>query len=190
MFPVLETPRLILRAPIEADLDGFAALMSDEVASRFIGGVQTRAASWRFMAALAGSWVLKGFSMFSVIEKSTGRWIGRLGPWNPEGWPAPEIGWTLVRAAWGKGYASEGAKAAMDWAFEHLGWEDVIHCIHPDNVNSIALAKRMGSTYRGLAILPAPLAFDVLSYGQTREEWRANKTVIPEQAGIQRLTRD
>ena len=172
---ILETDRLILRPPQIEDLDAWTEMMADEEVARYIGGALTRATTFRALATMAGHWALLGYGMFSVIEKSTGRWIGRLGPWNPEGWPAPEIGWSLSRASWGKGYASEGAKAAMDWAFEHLGWEDVIHCIHPDNVNSIALAKRMGSTYRGLAILPAPLTFEVVSYGQTREEWRARR---------------
>ena len=71
--------------------------------------------------------------MFSVIEKASGRWVGRLGPWQPEGWPGTEVGWGLARDAWGKGYATEGAAAAIDWAFDALGWDDVIHCIDPGN---------------------------------------------------------
>lgn len=47
--------------------------------------------------------------MFSVIEKKTARWIGRLGPWQPEGWPGSEVGWDLHPDAWGQGYAVAGA---------------------------------------------------------------------------------
>src|SRR5947209_5315377 len=104
-FPILETERLTLRVPQEADLDGFAELMADEESARHIGGVQARSTAWRGMASLTGSWVLKGYGMFSVIEKSSGRWIGRIGPWSPEGWPGTEVGWGLVRPAWGRGYA-------------------------------------------------------------------------------------
>jgi RimJ/RimL family protein N-acetyltransferase len=72
MGPTLETPRLILRPPREEDLDGWAALMGDEESARHIGGPMSRSAAWRTMSAMAGSWVLKGFGMFSVIEKDSG----------------------------------------------------------------------------------------------------------------------
>ena len=90
---------------------------------------------------MAGAWAMQGFAMFSIIEKSSGRWIGRLGPWVPEGWPGTEVGWGLLRDAWGKGYATEGATAAIDWAFAHLGWSEVIHTIGPENVASQAVAS-------------------------------------------------
>jgi len=82
------------------------------------------------------------FAMFSVCEKATGRWVGRLGPWMPEGWPGTEVGWAIVRDCWGRGYATEGAEAATDWAFDHLGWSRVIHSIDPANVASQAVARR------------------------------------------------
>lgn len=174
--PTLETPRLILRPPVEEDLDGFAEMMGDEEAARFIGGVQPRSSAWRGIAAMAGSWSLRGYSMFSVIKKESGRWVGRLGPWMPEGWPGSEVGWGLLRSAWGKGYAREGAEAAMDWAFEALGWEDIIHTIDPANRRSIALAERLGSRNRGPGRLPPPfeeLPVDI--WGQSRDEWRARR---------------
>jgi RimJ/RimL family protein N-acetyltransferase len=172
--PTLETERLILRPPIEADLDAWADFMADEEAMRHIGGVQQRSVAWRSMATFTGAWALRGFSMFSVIEKASGRWIGRLGPWQPEGWPGTEVGWGLARSSWRKGYATEGAIATIDWAFDKLGWTDVIHTIAPANDSSAAVAKRLGSGNRGPGKLPAPfehLPIDV--WGQTREQWRA-----------------
>ena len=172
--PTLATERLILRPPVQADLDGWAELLADEQSARFIGGVQPRAAAWRGMAAMTGSWPLLGFGMFSVIEKASGRCIGRIGPWRPVGWPGTEVGWGLVRAVWGKGYAAEGAAAAIDWAFDALGWSEVIHCIDPGNAPSIRLAERLGSTRRGPGRLPPPYAhMPVDIWGQTREQWRA-----------------
>ncbi|HEX8222393.1 MAG TPA: GNAT family N-acetyltransferase [Allosphingosinicella sp.] len=172
--PTLETDRLILRPPEERDLDGFAEMMADEEAARFVGGVQGRAAAWRGMAAVAGSWALRGYGMFSVIEKSSGRWVGRLGPWQPEGWPGAEVGWGLLPDAWGKGYATEGAEAAIRWAFDSLGWDDVIHCIAPANTPSARVAERLGSTLRGQDWLPAPFDSEPVDiWGQTREQWRA-----------------
>ena len=111
--------------------------------------------------------------MFWVVEKSTGHWLGRLGPWQPEAWPGTEVGWGLVRSAWGRGYATEGAARAIDWAFAELGWTEVIHCIDPENAGSIAVARRLGSANRGPGTLPPPFeAYPVDIWGQTREQWR------------------
>jgi RimJ/RimL family protein N-acetyltransferase len=173
--PTLETERLILRPPIEADLEAWAKFGADEEASRYIGGLLSRAAAWRVMAVVTGAWSLRGLSMFSVIEKSTGDWVGRLGPWMPEGWPGTEVGWGIAREYWGKGYATEGASAAIDWAFDILGWTEVIHCIEAANTNSQAVAKRLGSTNLRQAMLPPPMSVMVDCWGQTREQWRARK---------------
>jgi RimJ/RimL family protein N-acetyltransferase len=172
----IETDRLILRPPVQEDFVAYAANMADKEASHFIGGPQTRAVAWRGFLSLAGAWMIQGFSMFSVIEKSSGRWIGRLGPWHPEGWPGTEVGWGLAREAWGKGYAYEGSVAAIDWAFEHLGWSEVIHSINVDNVASQVLAKRLGSQLRGPAQLPPPYeSVTVGIWTQTREQWMQRK---------------
>ena len=124
---------------------------------------------------MAGSWSLYGFGMFSVIEKATGRWLGRLGPWHPEGWPGNEIGWGLVADAEGCGFAFEGARAAIDWAFDALGWEEIIHCIDTGNERSVALATRLGSVWQRRAQLPPPLAVDLDVYAQSRAAWRARR---------------
>jgi RimJ/RimL family protein N-acetyltransferase len=178
--PTLETPRLILRPPIQADFDSFAAMAQEAETMRFIGGQASRDQAWRYMAILSGSWTLLGYSMFSVIEKETGRWIGRLGPWYPGGeaggWPGAEVGWGLIASAQGKGFALEGSTAAINYVFDVLGWDRMIHCIHKDNLPSIRLAERLGS-YRQRENVPLPPPFDVFVdiYGQTREEWRAKR---------------
>lgn len=125
---------------------------------------------------MAGSWVINGFGMFSMVEKSTGAWVGRLGPWVPEGWPGTEVGWGVVPGVQGKGYATEGATAAIDWAFDHLGWTDVIHCIDPENTASQAVARKLGSRNRGPGRIPPPFEHHNIDvWGQTRAEWRARR---------------
>ncbi len=173
----IETDRLVLRPPRAEDFDAWAANMADTESARFIGGPLPRAAAWRGFLTMVGAWEIQGFGMFSVIEKSTGLWIGRMGPWQPDGWPGPEVGWGLARAAWGKGYAYEGAVACIDWAFDHLGWTDVIHSIDLDNRPSQALAMRLGSVNRGRGKLPAPFEdVQIDIWGQSKEQWRNRRT--------------
>jgi RimJ/RimL family protein N-acetyltransferase len=114
--------------------------------------------------------------MFSVIEKSSGRWVGRLGPWQPEGWPGTEIGWAIARECWGRGYAPEGAAAATDWAFDNLGWTNVIHSIAPANAASQAVARKLGSRNLGPGKLPAPYHDALVDiWGQSLDEWRSRR---------------
>lgn len=176
--PSLETARLLLRPPSVDDFEGWAALMADVEHVRFIGGAQPRPVAWRGLLTMVGAWAATGFGMFSVVERSTGRWIGRAGPWSPEGWPGTEIGWSFLRDACGRGYATEAAQASMEWAFESLGWTDVIHSIDPDNIASIAVARRLGSRYRSVGcVLPEPFnTVPVQLWGQTRDECRARRS--------------
>lgn len=177
--PTLETARLILRPPNQSDFDAFAAMAAEEETMRFIGGLAPRDGAWRSLAVMTGSWALLGYSMFSVIEKESGRWIGRLGPWRPggdtAGWPGTEVGWGLIAAAQGKGYAYEGSSAAIDWAFDNLGWDNVVHCIDKRNAPSIKLAERLGSRLlREDVTLPPPFSASVVDiYGQSRAGWKA-----------------
>lgn len=172
----LETDRLLLRPIRPEDFEGWVTLMGDPESARFIGGQQVRAQAWRTFMTMAGAWAMQGVSMFSVLEKSSGNWIGRVGPWQPEGWPGTEIAWGLTRAAWGHGYATEAAAAAADWAFTRLGWSEMIHVIDPANLASQKVAQRLGSGCRGPGRLPPPLQdFPIEVWGQTREQWRQHR---------------
>jgi RimJ/RimL family protein N-acetyltransferase len=174
--PMLETQRLILRLPQASDFDAYAAMMGDEETARYVGGHLPRAAAWRKFLQMPGAWAMQGFAMFSIVEKSSGEWIGQAGPWMPEGWPGTEVGWSLRREFTGKGYALEAATAAIDWAFEHLGWTEVIHSIQPPNQASIVLAERLGSRYQGPGRLPPPFEdVGIGIWGQSREQWHAHR---------------
>jgi RimJ/RimL family protein N-acetyltransferase len=114
--------------------------------------------------------------MFSVIERTSGRWVGRVGPHRPEGWPGEEVGWMIIREAWGRGYASEAATASMDFAVDKLGWREIIHCIDAGNIASQGVAKRLGSKMTRIARMPAPFEDDIEVWSQTAEQWRAART--------------
>ncbi len=173
----LETERLVLRLPRIEDFEAYAEMHADEEATRHIGGVLLRAPAWRKFLQMPGAWMVQGFAMFSVIEKASGRWLGQAGPWQPQGWPGTEVGWAFHPSAWGKGYATEAASAAIDWAFANLGWTEVIHSIDPGNAASQALARRLGSANRGPGRLPPPfesVAIDI--WAQSREQWLSRRS--------------
>jgi RimJ/RimL family protein N-acetyltransferase len=173
---VLATPRLVLRATRREDFEAYAAFLADSESTRHLGGVQPRSLAWRSFLAMAGAWAMQGFAMFSVLEKTSGRWVGRVGPWQPEGWPGTEVGWGIVRDRCGLGYATEAATAAIDWAFDALGWTDVIHVIDVGNAASQAVARKLGSRNLGPGTLPPPYESAVIDvWGQTRDEWRARR---------------
>ena len=172
--PVLETERLILRPIAMEDFPRWAEMMGDPEAAKFLGGAQPAAVAWRGFMSMAGAWSLTGVSMFSLVERDTGLWLGRIGPWQPHGWPGTEVGWGLHPDAQGKGYGVEAATAAIDYAFDVLGWTDVIHCIDPDNTPSRRLAERIGSRNLGPTQMPPPYqGLPVDKWGQSRAQWRA-----------------
>jgi RimJ/RimL family protein N-acetyltransferase len=142
--PRLDTERTLMREWREEDLDAFAAMVADPETMRFLGGVGTREDAWRGIALHVGHWQLRGYGTWAVQRREDGAFIGRVGLWNPEGWPALEVGWTLARGAWGLGLATETARAAMRWAWDDLRAERLISLIAVDNGPSIRVAERLG----------------------------------------------
>ncbi|HKG21980.1 MAG TPA: GNAT family N-acetyltransferase [Blastocatellia bacterium] len=167
----LETERLILRMWRNEDFETYAEICANPEVMRYLGGKTfTRLEAWRHMAFLVGHWQLMGYGHWAVEEKETGSLIGRIGFLNPEGWPGFEIGWTLGREHWGKGYAIEGARRALEYAFDDLDRDHVISLIHPENRGSITVAERLGEKPEGKTDL---MGIEVLIYGIDRDTWRA-----------------
>lgn len=163
---ILETERLRLRWLREDDFDEYAKMCRDPEVMRFLGGtLTTEIEVWRQMASIMGHWYFRGYGIWAVEEKSTGKMVGRIGCLYPIGWPAFELGWTLSRESWGKGYATEGARRALAYAFNELDRDHVISLIVPDNVASIRVAERLGEKVEGQTEL---LGKEVLVYGIDR----------------------
>ena len=127
-------------APASAeDLDPWAAMMADEDAARSSSAASRRARSrWRALMTMIGAWHAHGFAMFSVIEKSSGRWVGRLGPWMPDGWPGTEVGWAIVRDCWGTRLRDRRRGGRHRLGVRSPRLDRVIHSIDPANVASQA----------------------------------------------------
>ena len=162
----LETERLVLRQVREDDLDAYARMMADPEIRRFMDGRAIgRDEAWREIAAWLGHWQLRGFGLWAVQTKAADTLIGRVGLYQPEGWPGLEVGWTLAREHWGHGYATEGARAAMACAFGLLDADHLISVIHPENSRSIRVAERIGESFERTSRVRG---FDVLIYGANR----------------------
>lgn len=169
--PTLETERLVLRTFREGDTDAYAEMTADPEVMRFLGGKpMSRQEAWRNMAMVLGHWHLRGFGFWAVEEKSSGELVGRVGCWQPEGWPQLEVGWALRRRFWGRGYATEAARASVEYAFTSLNQTRVISLIAPDNVNSIRVAERLGERPQGEWEV---FGTKVIIYAVGREEWKA-----------------
>lgn len=161
-IPTITTPRLTLRAPENRDFADFAAFFASD-RSKFVGGPVPAEQSWRMLAAELGHWALRGHGRWAVEETATGKFAGIIGTWNPLGWPEPEIGWDLMDGFEGRGYATEAALAAREYAYDTLGWTTAISLVSPANDGSRRVAKRMGATRDGM--------FDHERFG-TLEIWR------------------
>ncbi len=162
----LETDRLLMREFRESDLDAYAELCADEEVMRYVSGrAFRRDEAWRQMALFLGHYRLRGYSFWAVDEKASGAFVGRVGCWRPEGWPGLEVGWALARGYWGRGYATEAARASLDYAFTRLGESHVVSLIHPDNARSIRVAERIGERREGETEV---MGIRVLIYGIER----------------------
>lgn|GEM_PF-1201908 len=159
--PVLETERLLLRRPSPADAEAVRELVSDPVAMAFIGGVHPDSDPSLVVQRWLERWEENGCGPFSVLRRCDGRWLGRVGVlvWDRRTWTQgsfssaaefaqPELGWALVREHWGRGYATEAARAARAWAYRELGPRRLVSLIAPANTRSAAVAERLGARPR------------------------------------------
>lgn len=153
MTIVLMTDRLELRPLAPADYEEHALMMQDPRVARFLSldqRPQSRQTSWRGFASMLGHWQMRGFGFFSAFARDSGRWVGRVGPWMPEGWPGLECGWGVAPQFWGRGYAPEAAVATIRWIFEQRPELDrIISLIDPKNANSQQVAKKIGEAKTG-----------------------------------------
>jgi RimJ/RimL family protein N-acetyltransferase len=134
-----------------SDFEDHYRLCADPNIMRYLWGGKpmSRLEAWRHMAFLVGHWELLGYGYYAAEEKATGRFVGRIGFTNPEGWPGFEIGWTLAPEFHGRGFATEAAEFLLNYAFTEMGRDHVISVIHRDNKPSMRVAERLGEKLEG-----------------------------------------
>lgn len=142
--PVIETDRLILRAPQEGDWPAYRDYRMS--ARSTTGAIREVGEIWGMFAAFFGHWTLRGYGRFIAVLRTDGTPVGHFGPYFPEGHPERELTWTLWHAdREGRGYAFEAATAVGNHLFGPLGWVSAVSYIEPGNLRSQALARRLGA---------------------------------------------
>lgn len=177
MTPRLETARLILREPEPADLDGYAELFGDPEVMRWIGdGVPLpRAQVAERIERMLAHWRRYDTGLFTVLDRE-GEFVGRVGLllWDAESWVSAmraeprgktelEIGWSIVRARWDHGYATEAAVAVRDWITKERGVRRLISLIASGNRASVRVAEKIGERFERGGIPGFPFATDLYS---------------------------
>lgn len=148
----LRTARLVLRPPRDADLEPFALLCADPEVMRHIGLGRPldRASAELGFATLQARWRRDGIGLFTAEDAHDGAYLGFVGtapvPAHSVAGGETELGWRLRRAAWGRGLATEGARAVSAHAGEALGLDRVVALVRPANAASRRVAEKVGLT--------------------------------------------
>lgn len=142
-IPVLETRRLVLRAPKLEDFRAYA-----EIAGSARGGFlgqETRADAWYDFSAMVAAWVLRGHGLWAITARQDGTLLGFVLVGFEPGDEEHELGFMLCAEAEGHGYAAEAAEAARAYGFAEMKLPSLVSYIAPDNARSVALAERIGA---------------------------------------------
>jgi RimJ/RimL family protein N-acetyltransferase len=150
-IPETRTARLLLRGWRDADLTPFAAMNADPAVSEFLSRPLASEESDAFVASMVESWATRGFGQWALERLDTGAFVGFTGlsapSFDAHFTPAVEVGWRLAPEAWGHGFATEAAEAAVAYAFETLGLAGIVSFTVPANVRSRAVMERLGMTH-------------------------------------------
>jgi RimJ/RimL family protein N-acetyltransferase len=152
---MIETERLLLRKPRLEDARDLLEAYSDAETVRYLGDGSTKdlAGTEEAIRRWLACWDEWEIGFFVLERREDSRVVGRSGflRWDPQTWevggPETEIGWTIVRAHWGRGYATEAALALRDWAFGERGLTRLISLIQHGNVRSVRVAEKLGERY-------------------------------------------
>jgi RimJ/RimL family protein N-acetyltransferase len=147
IIPNLNTERLLLRSFKPDDLDPFTEMVADKNVMQnatYDGTPMTRTQAWNWLCLMLGHWHMRGFGIWAVEEKDSKALIGRIGLQFLDWFDDVELVWMLNKSAWGKGYAAEGARAAISFGLDTLDLLRIAAVIHQENEPSIHLAERLG----------------------------------------------
>jgi RimJ/RimL family protein N-acetyltransferase len=146
--PTLTTERLILRPWRDADLAPFARMNADPEVMAHLPGLLTPTESNAMAERIRTAMRDEAFGLWAVQVAGGAEFVGYTGLSRPRFaapfTPCVEVGWRLSRAAWGQGYATEAARAAIHHGFAVAGLEQIVSFTVPANRRSIAVMRRLG----------------------------------------------
>lgn len=162
-IPVIETARLVLRAPELSDLAPLAAFFETED-SHFVGGPMSIDGTHRAMLSTIGSWALHGFGLWHIAEQGSNRFVGWSGLLLTYGKPEPGFAWTVLPGFQGNGMATEAASAALSYVRGTLGHSAPATYIAEDNPASLRVASKLGFRSENAMQGELTLRFDQEAY--------------------------
>jgi RimJ/RimL family protein N-acetyltransferase len=171
--PTLLTERLALRTWRPADVVDYIEMNRNPDMAAYTSASTAEAAIWSMFAFQIGHWALRGYGMWVLEDRQSGKFVGRGGLYEEWGWPGLEVAWTVRRDLWGRGLATEAGAAALGFAFDTVGRDRVISLIHPDNAASIRVAEKLGLTHSHRERVHGQTQ---AIYAITRAEWEARTT--------------
>ena len=155
----LDTPRLLLRLPETSDAEPFMEILWDAEAVEKKQVTLTEAPgdidlARRNTASLRDHWTSRGYGLWTVVEKANGQIIGCVGLQHWPGWPAVELAWAIHRSRWGHGFATEAARAALEWAWTTTTIDHIVSLINADDARSMRVATKVGERFERTDVDP------------------------------------
>ena len=147
LTPVLSSERIILRGWQDSDFHPYTTLVSDPVMMRFIGGgAMSYKEARKEFDGMREQWIDRKIGIFVIADKTSDELLGFTGLFESPLIDEPELSWSLSAKNHGKGYASEAAVLARNWAFREHNIGPLMSLVHPDNISSKRVAERLGAS--------------------------------------------
>jgi RimJ/RimL family protein N-acetyltransferase len=147
LTPVLSSERIILRGWQDSDFHPYTTLVSDPVMMRFIGGgAMSYKEARKEFDGMREQWIDRKIGIFVIADKTSDELLGFTGLFESPLIDEPELSWSLSAKNHGKGYASEAAVLARNWAYREHNIGPLMSLVHPDNISSKRVAERLGAS--------------------------------------------
>jgi RimJ/RimL family protein N-acetyltransferase len=155
----IETPRLFLRLPQVSDAEPFMPILWDPevVAKKQVTLTEAPGdidLARRNTASVIEHWESRGYGLWTVVEKASGQIIGCVGLQKWKGWPGVELAWIIHRSRWSRGFATEAALAALEWAWATTQIDHIISLINADDLRSMRVATKVGERFERADVDP------------------------------------